>query len=84
MKRMQGFSLVSGWQIFQGHIELFVQGDVPMIPRKITHRSTQVGVNSGDRILTVSSQLSHVAASCYDACTGSGSSALLTYSTPPG
>lgn len=48
-----------------------------MIPCEITHRSTQVGVNSGDIILTVSPQLSHMAASCYDAHTNYGSQALV-------
>lgn len=68
---------MSGWQIFQGHIELFVLGYVPMIPREITHRTTQVGVNSVDRILAVRTQLSHMAACCYDEHTGDGSQAPL-------
>lgn len=48
--------LVSGGQIFEGNIELFVKRNISMIPSKVPHRSTKVRVNSKNRIPDVSLQ----------------------------
>lgn len=53
-----GVSLVSGGQILQGHVELFVQRNVPVIQRKITHSPAEEGVNSESGVGHVSLQLS--------------------------
>lgn len=46
--------LVSGGQILEGNVELFVKRNISMIPSKVPHRSTKVRVNSKNRIPEVS------------------------------
>lgn len=38
-----------GWQILNGHVELFSNRNVPMIPGKVTHGTAQVGIDSTSR-----------------------------------
>lgn len=41
--------LVSGGQLLDSDVELFVEGDVPVIPSKVAHCSAEVGIHSGNR-----------------------------------
>lgn len=50
--------LVSGGQILQGYVELFVERNITMIPSKVAHSPTEEGVNSENTVLHVSPQLS--------------------------
>lgn len=49
--------LVSGGQILEGYVELFVERNIPMIPSKVTHCPTQEGINSENRSHHVNPQL---------------------------
>lgn len=48
--------LVSGGQILEGDVELFVKRNISMIPSEVPHSSTKVRVNSKNRIPEVSLQ----------------------------
>lgn len=40
---------MSGGQILEGDVKFFVQGNVSVIPSKVPHSSTKVGVNSENK-----------------------------------
>lgn len=40
--------LVSGGQVLDGHVELLIHGDIPVIPSKVAHRTAKEGIHSGE------------------------------------
>lgn len=41
--------LVSGGQVLDGQIELLIHRDIPVIPSKVPHRTTEEGIYSGEK-----------------------------------
>lgn len=50
------YLLMPGGQILEGNVKFFVKRNVSVIPGKVPHSSTKVGVNSENKMLDVSLQ----------------------------